>query len=185
MGAPWLFRLARNCAATRASSRPNGKTEIAFRSVLMASRTCDARFGIASQSMLDFHLRDYRKGQSSRCFLTEPRSYGLFATHEVAQHIGVKEYFTKKHLHAVAAVRRDTIRTAACRERPATPRSRGPAGAAGCAIKFAPWPSVFATAPVVWQGGPSRFQDLTLTAARRARPMPEGPQICTQLVRRA
>ena len=46
MGVPRLFRLARNCAATRASSRSNGKTEIVFRSVLMASRTRGARLGL-------------------------------------------------------------------------------------------------------------------------------------------
>src|SRR5260370_30009991 len=105
------------------------------------------------------HLRDYRNGQLRRRLPTEPRHHGLFAARKVAQHMGVEEYFTKRHLHAAAAIRLDTIRKAARWEGPATPgsamASRGCRASSCPAIRAAPCGSTrCASRPVSWPFGP-------------------------------
>src|SRR5438445_13468998 len=52
--------------------------------------------GIARQPVFDLHLRDHRNGPLQRRFLPTPHRHGLFAAHEVAQHIGVEQILHEK-----------------------------------------------------------------------------------------
>ncbi len=120
---PWLFRLARNCAAMLASSRSNAKTEIVFRSVRIASRRRGATPGLraspCSTSVSVITETANCNGASWRSRATTARSPRAKSLSTLVS----RRYFTKRHLHAVPATRRNTIQTAACREYPATPRS--------------------------------------------------------------